>query len=182
MDISSVWNVATKVGNVVTATGFGAYLVTKLRKKYQKPELAASISVTSRVQARYLVNSEYINTLIIETRNGILEIEQTCKLTITNNTEHIALKLRLIKGDNVELLPEIDYTKPIMPHQTVEHDITIKTTIKGDGETADIYRKKEAYPFDEIMIEYQNGAGKKFLMLFHPNETDVTKRSKCVKA
>lgn len=182
-ELSAIWDGAKFVANSLASVGFVGYAVKEVRKRFAKPELAAKLTVTSRVLVRYMVDIEHTETEIIHTRNGLVEVEQTCLLTLTNNTEHIALKMRLLKADNMVLTPEIDFTKPIMPHQSIENTVVIATTVLLlSTDHADEYRKRVRFPFDELKIEYLNSSGRAFYLLFNPNERDVTKRNRCVKA
>ncbi|MBD2720811.1 hypothetical protein [Hymenobacter armeniacus] len=182
-DLSAIWDAAKFAANGLASVGFVGYAVKEVRKKFLKPVLAARLTVTSRVLIRYGKDIERTETQEIHTPNGLMEIEQTCLLALTNNTEHIAFKLRLVKADNIEFSPELDFTKPIMAHQTVESNVVISTVIpRLSHEHPDEYRSRERFPFDELKFEYRNASGRKYHLIFRPNEKDVSDRNTCVKA
>ena len=181
-ELSAIWDAAKFAANGLASVGFVGYAVKEIRKKFLKPELAARLTVTSRVLIRYGKDIEHTETEEIHKPNGLMEVEQTCQLALTNNTEHIAFKLRLIKADNMELNPELDFTKPIMPHQTVESTVVISTTIQRlNHDHPDEYRSRQRFPFDELKFEYRNASGRKYHLIFKSNEKDVSDRNRCVR-
>jgi hypothetical protein len=181
-ELSAIWDAAKFAANGLASVGFVGYAVKEVRKKFLKPELAARLTVTSRVLIRYGKDIERTETEEIHKPNGLMEVEQTCLLALTNNTEHIAFKLRLMKADNMELNPELDFTKPIMPHQTVESTVVISTTIQRlSHDHPDKYRSRQLFPFDELKFEYRNASGRKYHLIFKPNDKDVSDRNRCIK-
>jgi hypothetical protein len=170
--------------SAISATGFIGYAIKEIKKKYAKPELACSL-----MQINYkfipigdMFQNEYGELQPVYTETSTLR--KFCKFTITNNSEYIAYKIKLVSKKEVDKpvswYPLPDYTIPIMPYISISQEIIIESEVDYVDKDLD-----EDIPhfsiISEIVFEYKNTSGTKFHLIFKPNEKDVEKRSICIR-
>jgi hypothetical protein len=101
-------------------------------------------------------------------------LEWKYDIGITNNSEHTAYKLKLIKSSIITKIDEVDYTKPIPPNQSVTYSITLEESILATKPDVD-RRLLEGGAF-ELRVEYSNVKGTGYFTVFN-NGVDVEEQN-----
>ncbi|RYE22239.1 MAG: hypothetical protein EOP45_08485, partial [Sphingobacteriaceae bacterium] len=178
--IKGLYNPFSTVVSTISATGFIGYAIKEIKKKYAKPELACSLVQVKHIfiPIGEIYQDEYGSMRPAYTETSTLR--KFCKFTITNNSEHIAYKIKLISKKEVNKpvswYPLPDYTIPLMPYLGISQDIIIESEV----DYVDQDRDEDVPHFSiisEIVFEYKNTSGTKFNLIFKPNEKDVEQRS-----
>jgi hypothetical protein len=154
------------------------YFYDKWKKKRQMPELACNIvqkDYSLDVEPEY-ISDEQGNVLTLYGENK--RYEQKCMFTISNISEHTALKLKVANADSFIWDFPIISTRVLKSYESTDLSIYpyIITTLE---EFSDINKKRII--IDEIIIEYRNTSGRKYQLTFKPNEKDIDKRNVCRK-
>ncbi len=187
-DFTAIWNAAkqiwkpvSEVGSVISSTGFVGYAIKEIRKKYQKPELACSLltheSLTRIIQLGDTIPDGRGGFLLQP--NGTSRMEQSCSFTIANNSDYIAFKLRLVNREIVDWDFPLESTFILKPYENKTIDVYPKSVML-DHNINSINSKHSL--IDNIVIEYRNISGKKYQLIFLPNEVDFDKRNVISKA
>lgn len=167
------------LASILALPTLSKYFYDKWKKKRQMPELACNIIIESSTAIPQGTITENILGFggVEFTSNGTSEIHQQCTFKISNVSEHIALKLSILNRYAINCDFPLNSTKVLKGYEDLKLNI-VPTTIVNDDAWSLINRDKTII-IDELIIEYRNTSGKKYQLIFKPNEKDIDKRNVC---
>ena len=154
---------ALDIALVKTVLGYASYPLKWIATYFKRPELDIEVKFNNagRSPRGFVDGSQFAadGLCLVESSELIQAwvLDWTYSLDITNNSEHTATNILLIKPESLHLLsiePSISHTKPLKAGETRSHILKYSLNFIGTYIEAD--EKVRRFPFDEIELQYRN--------------------------
>ena len=156
----------------------GMPFLNKWLSKFDQPKLALSLKRGSGFVKQNLgfssKNQFAANELVTQQHLvvSIYKLSWHYELTVTNNTSHVAYNILLTEpreeSAHYEKKPRIEYTKPLLAHQSINHAFSYTFNFEGTNDEAEELLSKSPVP--SFRIDYQNSKSGKFFTILKPDE------------
>jgi hypothetical protein len=154
---------ALDIALLKTVLGYASYPLKWLATYFKRPELDIEVKFNNsgRSPRGFVDGSQFAADGLCLVDSSELRqawvLDWTYSLDITNNSEHTATNMLLVKPEHLHMLsiePSISHTKPLKAGETRSH--TLKYSVNFIGTYIEADEKVRRFPFVEMELHYKN--------------------------